>query len=319
MELRNIGTSGLKVSALGLGCNNFGGRLDKAASGAVVHAALDVGVTLFDTADVYPMGVGGASEVFLGVALAKRRKDIVLASKFGMKMDEAGVKTGGSRRYIVAAVEDSLKRLNTDWIDLLQFHAPDPDTPIDETLAALDDLIRGGKVRYIGSSNFSAWQVVEAQYIARELGANRFIVTQEGYSMLTRGIEAEVIPVCQKYGLGVLPFFPLESGVLTGKYAVGQPAPDGTRLATSAHLATQFMTDAKVAKATQLDAIAKTAGLELIDLAFAWLLRDAVVPSVIAGASNASQITRNAQAVGAKLDSDLLATIGACLNDEADA
>lgn len=319
MELRNIGTSGLKVSALGLGCNNFGGRLDQSASEAVVHAALDVGVTLFDTADVYPMGVGGTSEAFLGAGLETRRKDIVLASKFGMKMDEAGVKIGGSRRYIVTAVEDSLKRLNTDWIDLLQFHAPDPDTPIDETLAALDDLIKAGKVRYIGSSNFSAWQVVEAQYVARELGSNRFIVTQEGYSMLTRGIEAEMIPVCQKYGVGVLPFFPLESGVLTGKYTVGQAAPAGTRLATSEHLANQFMTNAKVAKATQLDAIAKTAGLDLIDLAFAWLLRDAVVPSVIAGASNAAQIARNAQAVGAKLDSDLLAKIGACLNDESDA
>ncbi len=316
MELRNIGTSGLKVSTLGLGCNNFGGRLDQTATETVVHAALDAGVTMFDTADVYPMGVGGASESFLGTALAKRRKDVVLASKFGMKMDEDGVKSGGSRRYIVAAVEDSLKRLNTDWIDLLQFHAPDPDTPIDETLAALDDLIRAGKVHYIGSSNFSAWQTVEAQYVALEMGANRFIVTQEGYSMLNRKIEAEVIPVCQKYGLGVLPFFPLESGILTGKYLVGQPAPEGSRLAKSQRMADQFMTDSNVAKATQLDAIAKSAGLELIDLAFGWLLRDAVVPSVIAGASNGSQIARNAQAVDVKLDSELLAKITACLNDE---
>ncbi|MFT4961524.1 MAG: aryl-alcohol dehydrogenase-like predicted oxidoreductase [Paracoccaceae bacterium] len=293
------------MSALGLGCNNFGGRLD-------------AGVTLFDTADVYPMGVGGASEVFLGAGLAERHKNVVLATKFGMKMDEAGVKSGGSRRYIVAAIEASLKRLNTDWIDLLQFHAPDADTPIDETLAALDDLIRVGKIRYIGSSNFSAWQLVEAQYAARELGSNRFIVTQEGYSMLTRGIEAEVIPVCQKYGLGVLPYFPLESGVLTGKYSIGQAAPAGTRLATSPHLADQFMTSTKVAKASQLDAIAKAAGLGLNDLAFAWLLRDALVPSVIAGVSNAAQIDRNAQAMAAPLGTDLLAKIGACLNDHSD-
>lgn len=314
MDLRNIGTSGLKVSALGLGCNNFGVRLNQVASEAVVHAALDNGVTLFDTADVYPMGVGKISEQYLGKALGKSRKDVVLASKFGMKMDVDGIKIGGSRRYIMAAVEDSLRRLGTDWIDLLQFHAPDPDTPIDETLAALDDLIKAGKVRYIGSSNFSAWQVVEAQYVARELGANRFVVTQEGYSMLTCGIESEVIPVCQKYGLGLLPFFPLESGVLTGKYAVGQGAPEGTRLATTAHLAKQFMTDAKVAKAAQLDDIARSAGLALIDLAFSWLLRNSVVPSVIAGASTPGQIARNAQAVAVKLDAELLAKITDCLN-----
>lgn len=315
MELRNIGTSGLRVSALGVGCNNFGVRLDKAQSAAVVNAALDIGVTLFDTADVYPMGIGGTSEEFLGKGLGKRRKDIVLATKFGMKMDPEGVKAGGSRRYIIAAVEDSLKRLGTDWIDFLQFHAPDPNTPIDETLSALDDLIKAGKLRYIGSSNFSAWQVVEAQYVTRELGANRFIATQEGYSMLTRSIEAEVIPICRKYGLGVLPFFPLESGILTGKYGIGQGAPAGTRLATSPHLAEQFMTDAKVAKAVQLDEIAKSAGLSLIDLAFAWLLRDAVVPSVIAGASTPAQIERNAQAVTVKLDSALLDKITACLDD----
>ena len=317
MELRNIGASGLRVSALGVGCNNFGVRLDEAESAAVVNAAIDLGVTLFDTADVYPMGIGGTSEQFLGKGLGKRRKDVVLATKFGMRMDLENVKSGGSRRYIMAAVEDSLKRLGTDWIDFLQFHAPDKNTPIDETIAALDDLIKAGKVRYIGSSNFSAWQVVEAQYVARELGANRFIATQEGYSMLTRKIEAEVIPVCQKYGLGVLPFFPLESGVLTGKYSLGQGAPAGTRLATSAGLAKQFMTDAKVAKAMQLDEIAKSSGLGLIDLAFAWLLRDAVVPSVIAGASTPEQINRNAQAVAVTLDAEMLERISACLDDEA--
>ena len=316
MEIRNIGTSGLRVSALGVGCNNFGGRLDQSATTAVVHAALDAGVTLFDTADVYPMGDGGASETFLAAGLGARRKDVVLASKFGMKMDPEGVKCGGSRRYIMAAVEDSLKRMGTDWIDLLQFHAPDPLTPIDETIAALDDLIKAGKVRYVGSSNFSAWQVVEAQFVARELGATRFIATQEAYSMLTRDVETDVIPVCQKYGLGVLPFFPLESGVLTGKYHVGQTAPAGSRLAGSPRLAQKFQTDAKVAKATQLNDIAKSAGLELTDLAFAWLLRDGVVPSVIAGASTPAQIARNARAVTVTLDADLLARIDACLVSE---
>ena len=302
MELRCVGVSGLKVSTLGIGCNNFGGRLDYSQSEAVVHAALDHGVTHFDTADVYPMGDGGTSEEYLGKALGARRSDVVVATKFGMKMSEQ--MSGGSRRYLVQAVEASLQRLNTDWIDLLYFHAPDPDTPIDETLRALDDLIKAGKIRYTASSNFAPWQTVEAHYVARELGLNRFIATQERYSLLSRKVEAETIPLCQKYGLGLVPFFPLESGVLSGKYEIGKPVPEGTRLSKSKPLADMFLSDSNLEIAAKLGEFAKGEGKELIDLAFAFLLHDGVVPSVIAGASTPEQVARNAKAVEWQLSSE---------------
>tara|TARA_R110000751_G_scaffold272764_1_gene373089 strand:+ start:106097 stop:107044 length:948 start_codon:yes stop_codon:yes gene_type:complete len=301
MELRSIGVSGLKVSALGLGCNNFGGRQDEAATKSVVDAALDAGVTLFDTADVYPMGMGGKSEEFVGKALGARRADVVLATKFGMKMDEAGLMQGGSRRYIIDAVEASLKRLGTDWIDLLQFHKPDPSTPIDETLRALDDLIHAGKVRYIGCSNFAAWQMVEAHYVARELGANRFICTQDHYSLLARRVEQDVLPVCQAYGMGFLPFFPLASGILSGKYQPGKPAPENTRLTGDSPLGDRFLNQQNLDIAAKLSDLAETFGCALIDLAFAYLLKSPQVPSVIAGASRPEQVVRNAAAVGWKL------------------
>jgi aryl-alcohol dehydrogenase-like predicted oxidoreductase len=314
MEYRNIGASGLKVSTLGIGCNNFGGRLDLAQSKAVVHAALDHGVTHFDTADVYPMGSGGASEDCLGQGLGPRRVDVVVATKFGMKMDPEGRLQDGSRRYVIDAVEASLGRLGTDWIDLLYLHKPDPDTPIDETLRALDDLIRAGKVRYVASSNFEAWRSVEAHYIARVLGLNRFIATQEQYSLLSRDVEKEVIPVCEKYGLGLVPFFPLESGVLSGKYAVGKGAPAGTRLATSKPLADRFMTPQGLEAAARLTDVAKAGDKELIDLAFAWLLRAPVVPSVIAGASTPAQVARNAEAVACKLSAGEIDAVAAALD-----
>jgi aryl-alcohol dehydrogenase-like predicted oxidoreductase len=306
MEHRNVGASGLKVSTLGIGCNNFGGRLDEAASAAVVHAALDAGVTHFDTADVYPMGAAGASEEFLGRALGAARADVVVASKFGMAMPKG---QGGSRRWMMQAVEASLIRLGTTWIDLLYLHKPDPETPIDETLRALDDLIRAGKVRYIASSNFAAWQLVEAQLMARELGASRFIATQEQYSLISRKVEAEVIPVAQKYGVGLVPFFPLESGILTGKYRPGQASPEGTRLTTSKGLADRFLTDANLTRAEELRVIAEAAGRELTDLAFAWLLRGSVVPSVIAGASTPAQVNRNARAVAWNVPPDVVAAV----------
>lgn len=304
MELRNVGTSGLKVSTLGIGCNNFGGRLNYAKSEAVVHAALEHGVTHFDTADVYPMGDGGVSEEYLGKALGPRRTDSVIATKFGMQM-RAG--TGGSRRYIMQAVEASLKRLRTDWIDLLYFHTPDADTPIDETLRALDDLITSGKVNYVASSNFAPWQTVEAHYIARELGANRFVATQEQYSLLSRKVEEETIPLCQKYGVGLVPFFPLESGVLSGKYKLGEAIPEGTRLASSKPLADKFLNDDNLIIAAKLTEVATAEGKELIDLAFAWLLRDKVVPSVIAGASTPQQVARNAEAVAWQMSNEQVA------------
>src|SRR3954464_9259548 len=215
MILRNLGKSGLRVSLVGLGCNNFGQRMDLANSRAVIHRALDCGITLFDTADVY--GGRGGWETVLGQVLGDRRKDIVLASKFGMPMDE-GEKKGASRRYIVAACEASLKRLKTDWIDLYQQHRPDPGTPIEETLRALDDLVRAGKVRYIGHSNFTPAQTIEAQWVARHFNLNGFISAQDEYSLINRGIEAEALSVYERYGLGVLPYYPLASGLLTGKH-----------------------------------------------------------------------------------------------------
>ena len=216
MEQRNLGSSGLLVSVVGLGCNNFGNWIDKAASQAVVHKALDLGITLLDTADVY--GNKGGSETILGEILGPRRKDIVLASKFGIEMDAAETLKGGSRRYVMAAVEASLKRLKTDWLDLYQLHRPDPLTPIEETLRALDDLVHQGKVRYIGCSNMVAWQVVDAAWTARHLNLNGFVSCQDEYSLLVRGIERELLPAMQAHRLGLLPYFPLASGLLTGKY-----------------------------------------------------------------------------------------------------
>ena len=232
MKLRSVGRSGLRVSQVGLGCNNLGQRIDFAASQAVVHKALDAGITLFDTADTYrektPAAVG--SEEHLGQILGARRKDIVLATKFGNPMDAAGILRGASRRYIMSAVEASLRRLRTDWIDLLQVHRPDPLTPIEETLRALDDLIRDGKVRYIGCSNFAAWQVVEALWTSRQCGLAPFVSCQDEYSLLMRRPEQTQIPMMQAYGIGLLPYYPLASGLLTGKYRRNAPLPADARL-----------------------------------------------------------------------------------------
>lgn len=315
MEKRLIGASDLSVSTLGVGCNNFGGRLDATASHDVVHAALDAGVTLFDTADVYPMGGKGESEEILGAALGGRRGDVILATKFGMILDgnHRQLGGGGTRDFLTRSVEASLKRLGTDWIDLLQFHCPDSDTEIDVTLRALDDLIAAGKVRYIGASQFAGWQIVEAHFAAKEGGLNRFIVTQDHYSLLARDVGKELIPACQKYGVGLLPFFPLASGILSGKYRLGQPAPDGSRLAKTKPLADMFLTEENLALAAKLESVARAQGKDLIDLAFAWLLRAPVVPSVIAGASTPAQIARNARAVSWQLDDDIIAEVAQAL------
>src|ERR1051326_8688385 len=229
MQIRNLGGSGLRVSAVGLGCNNFGQRTDLETSRKVIHKAIDLGVTLFDTADIYA-GMGG-SETVLGEVLGERRKDIVLATKFSKPMSKDGTKQGASRRYIMEAVEASLKRLKTDYIDLYQQHDYDPLTPIEETLRALDDLVRQGKVRYIGNSNFPAWRVAEAEFTASAMNVNRFISCQDEYSLVVRGIENDLLPAAQQYNLGLLPFFPLASGLLTGKYQRGTAAPADTRFA----------------------------------------------------------------------------------------
>ena len=291
MTLHNLGKSGLRVSLVGLGCNNFGQRMDLASSTKVIDKALDAGITLFDTADVY--GGRGGSETVLGQVLGDRRKDIVLATKCGMAMDE-GEKNGASRRYIMAALDASLKRLKTDWIDLYQVHQPDPSTPIEETLRTLDDVVRAGKVRYIGCSNFSAVQMVEAQWTARHLNLNAFISAQDEYSLLKRDLDRENLPVMEKHGLGLLPYFPLASGLLTGKHKRGELAA-GSRLTTQA-FAGRFTSDANFDAVEKLGAFAKARGHTLLELAFSWLAARPMVGSIIAGATKPEQIEANVKA-----------------------
>jgi aryl-alcohol dehydrogenase-like predicted oxidoreductase len=311
MKTRILGRSGLRVSEVGLGCNNFGGRIDLEATRAVVHAAFDQGITLFDTADYY--GNRGGSETLLGQVMGERRKDIVLATKFGMPMDDAETLRGGARRYILTAVEASLKRLKTDWIDLYQLHRPDPDTPIEETLRALDDLVHAGKVRYIGASNFAAWQLVEAEWTARTANLNRFISHQDEYSLLKRDIENELLPAARAYGIGLLPYFPLASGLLSGKYTPGEPLPPGTRLATGGPLAERVLNEANWQKVGRLAAFADGRGHGLLELAFAWLLAKGAA-SVIAGATKPEQITANVRAADWTLDAADLAEIDQVLS-----
>ena len=296
MELRNLGRSGLLVSVVGLGCNNFGGRSGFEDSQAVVHKALDLGITLFDTADMY--GNRGGSEDYLGRILGPRRKDIVLATKFGMAMGDSPEQRGASRRYIMAAVEASLKRLRTDWIDLYQLHQPDPRTPIEEALRALDDLVRQGKVRYVGCSNLPAWQVVEAQWTARHHNLAAFISAQDEYSLLERRIERELLPALRAYGLGLLPYYPLAGGLLTGKYRRGAPPPADTRMAKNSAYAQRVMTEANLDAVDRLAAFARERGRTPLDLAFSWLASQPAVASVIAGASRPEQVEENVRAVG---------------------
>jgi len=308
LEIRNLGASGLRVSAIGLGCNNFGGRIDLEATRKVIHKALDLGITLFDTADTY--GERGGSETCMGQILGDDRKRIVLATKFGMPMDDEGVKVGGSRRYIMSEVEDSLRRLRTDWIDLYQIHAPDPLTPIDETLRALDDLIHQGKVRYIGCSNFPAWQVVEAQWTAKANNLHAFVSCQDEYSLLVRQtVEQQLKPAMLKYGMGLLPFFPLASGLLTGKYRRNATLPAGTRLASTQRLADRYLTERNWPIAEKLADFAQQHGHTLLELAFSWLLAQAPVASVIAGATRPEQLEQNVKAGAWKLSPEELAEI----------
>jgi aryl-alcohol dehydrogenase-like predicted oxidoreductase len=307
MELRNLGTSGLLVSAVGLGCNNFGMRIDLEASRAVIHKALDLGVTLFDTADIY--GNCGGSEEILGQVLGGRRKGIVLATKVGKEMDDAGAMKGASRAYILSEVEASLRRLKTDYIDLYQIHAPDPRTPVEETLRALDDLIRQGKVRYAGCSNFAAWQVVDAQWTSEELGIHRFSSCQDEYSLLVRTIERELIPAMQRHGLGLLPYFPLASGLLTGKYRRNELPAEGTRLAAWKSIAQRYATERNWGIVERLEKFAAEHGYSLLEVAFGWLLSKPIVSSVIAGATRPEQVEQNVAAAQSFLSPADLAEI----------
>jgi aryl-alcohol dehydrogenase-like predicted oxidoreductase len=292
MQLRRLGNSGLKVSVIGLGCNNFGMRIDQAQTRMVVDAALDAGINFFDTADIYG---GSKSEVFLGEALKGRREKAVLATKFANPMGEGAYLRGGARRYIVKAVEDSLKRLHTDHIDLYQMHVPDPDTPIEETLRALDDLVRAGKVLYIGNSNFTGWQIADADWTSRTGGLERFISAQNNFSLLERGVEREVLPACERFGLGLLPYFPLASGFLTGKYHRGEPPRQGTRLAAWGKRGEAALNDRNFDRLEALEPWAEQRGRRILDLAFAWLLGHRAVSSVIAGATSPEQVQANAR------------------------
>jgi aryl-alcohol dehydrogenase-like predicted oxidoreductase len=307
MEHRTLGKSSLLVSEIGLGCNNFGFRIDLEASRAVVHKALDLGITLFDTADIY--GNRGGSETMLGQILGARRKELVLATKFGKPMDEAQTKSGASSRYIMLAVEESLRRLRTDWIDLYQVHNPDPATPVEETLRTLEALIQQGKVRYIGCSNFPAWQVVEAQWRAKELGIHSFISCQDEYSLLVRKIEQELVPAMEKYGLGLLPYFPLASGLLTGKYKRYDPPPEGTRYAEWKSLMARYWTDANWNIIERLGKFCEERNYSLLELAFSWLLSKPFVSSVIAGATRPEQLEQNVMAGRRRLSAEELSCI----------
>ena len=308
---RNLGRSGLRVSAIGLGCNNFGGRIDLEASRKVVDAAIDHGITLFDTADVY--GEKGGSETVLGELLGARRKDIVLASKFAMPMDpgEGGHERlkGASRRYIMSAVEASLRRLKTDWIDLYQQHRADPLTPIEETLRALEDLVRAGKIRYYGCSNLSAWQVTEAVFTARQAGLSGFVSCQDEVSLVVRHHESDLMPAMRAFGLGLLPYFPLASGLLTGKYKRNVPMPADARLTKTQRLADKYLTEGNWVIAEKLGDFAEARGHTLLELAFSWLLARPPVSSVIAGATKPEQIAANVKAGDWVLTAEELAEI----------
>lgn len=298
MRHTRLGRSGLTVSVVGLGCNNLGrpgtATLEQAGTDAVVHAALDAGITFFDVADIYG-AEPGLSEERLGRALGARRDEVVIGTKFGMDMggvagDDGGAR--GSRRYIVRAVEDSLRRLGTDWIDLYQFHTPDPATPIEETLRALDDLVRAGKVRYVGHSNRAGWQIAQAEYVARELGVERFVSAQNHYNLLDRRAELEVVPAAAEFGLGVLPYFPLANGLLTGKYSQGD-APEGSRLS---HVRQHMVADADLEQLAAFGRFARERGITEVQAAIGWLAAQGPVSSVIAGATRAAQVVENAAA-----------------------
>ena len=307
MDIRNLGGSGLRVSAVGLGCNNFGQRIDLEASRKVIHKAIDLGITLFDTADIYA-GRGG-SETVLGEVLGDRRKDIVLATKYSKPMASDGTKQGASRRYIIAAVEASLRRLKTDYIDLYQQHDYDPLTPLEETLRTLDDLVRQGKVRYIGNSNFPAWRIAEAEFTARAMNVGRFISCQDEYSLVMRDIEKDLLPAAQDYKLGLLPFFPLASGLLTGKYKRGAAAPDDTRFGKAPALRDRYVTPRNEDIVEKLQAFAKERGHSMLELAFSWLAARPQVASVIAGATRVEQVEQNVKAIAWTLSAEEMAEI----------
>jgi aryl-alcohol dehydrogenase-like predicted oxidoreductase len=307
LEQRNLGRSGLIVPVAGLGCNNFGRRVDAAQTAVIVNTCLDLGVTFFDTADVY--GPRGMSEDYLGQALQGRRHEAIIATKFASPMGEGPLWAGGSNRYIKNAVRDSLKRLGTDYIDLYQMHTPDAKTPIEETMRALDDLVRAGDVRYIGCSNYNGWQLVEAQWAARSFNGTEFVSAQNNYSLLDRRIEKDLLPACEKYGVSQLPYFPLASGFLTGKYQRGEAAPQGTRLSQAGPMADRIMTDRNWEILGKLESFAADRGKTVLDVALAWLAAQPTVDCVIAGATRPEQVEANVRALEWKMSPEDVAEV----------
>ncbi|WP_224247520.1 aldo/keto reductase [Hyalangium gracile] len=305
MERRRIGS--LSVSVIGLGCNNFGMRLDAQATAAVLDASLEAGINFLDTADIYG---GTKSEEFIGRWLGKHREQVVLATKFGSKVDEQ--RKGAAPAYIRRAVEDSLRRLGTDRIDLYQLHRPDPEVPIADTLGALDELVRAGKVRELGCSNFSQEQLREAEAAVKP-GAARFMSVQNEYSLLHREPERDVLPECERKGLAFLPYFPLASGLLTGKYRKGRPFPPGTRITDGGRFSS-FLSEERLARVESLIAFAELRGHTLLELAFSWLLARKSVASVIAGATSPAQVKSNAAAAGWQLTAAELAEVDRLLS-----
>lgn len=306
MNKRRLGNSELEVSEIGLGCNNFGyvKALDVNETRRVVHRAFDCGINFLDTSDSY-----GYSEEFLGQILGSHRSRVVLATKFGSQLDTEGKKKGASQRYIFSAVEASLSRLKTDWIDLYQLHRPDPDTPIEETLRALNTLVQQGKVRYIGCSNLSAEQLTEAHETAKRLGLHQFVTSQDEYSLLVRDIESELLPAIENFQMSELPYFPLASGLLTGKYKRQQEHPSDSRLAQKPALNQRYGTPENWDKVEKLSAFASHHGHSLLELAFSWLLSHKAIGSVIAGATKPDQVESNSKAGKWKLRPDELAGV----------
>ena len=292
MRYRNLGKSGLKVSVIGLGTNQFGGKVDLAGTRDILDAALETGINFIDTADVYQ---GGRSEENIGKALTGRRDQALIATKVFFKVGDGPNDQSASRQHIMSGVEDSLRRLQTDYIDLYQIHRWDDETPIEETMRALDDLVRAGKVRYIGASNFSSWQLTHANAVAELQGWTQFVSIQPHYHMFEREIEKELIPACDYFGIGILPYFPLAGGFLTGKYQEGQPAPEGSRGETSDYVK-KYMIPESYAKLAKLTAFAEEQGHTINELAHAWLLAQPMVSSVISGATKVGHVQANAAA-----------------------
>lgn len=309
MQYRQLGKSGLKVSVIGLGTNQFGGKVDLEGTKNILDAALDMGINLIDTADVYQ---GGRSEENIGEALKGRRNTALIATKVFFKVGEGPNDLSASRQHILAGVEDSLHRLQTDYIDLYQIHRWDAGTPIEETMQALDDLVRSGKVRYIGASNFSGWQLTHANAIAELRGWTKFVSIQPHYHILEREIEKELIPACDYFGVGILPYFPLAGGFLTGKYQEGQPAPEGSRGESSDYMK-RYMTSDSYAKLDQLKVFAEERDHTINELAHAWLLAQPMVSSVISGATKVEHVQANAAAGEWELSSDDVAALNEIL------